>query len=277
VADMHRRRFLALVTAGAVAGCGSDNTETVGGGDDGDGADGTPTSNPTPTQTPQTSNNDSSLTETPTETPTDTPTETPSPTPTATPAGEPDVQIVDDELVIDEGEYSTDAYVVATVENQGEAPSGQITLTADWYDDNGDFIDNDKGYLPILRAGETWEAHVHAISDAEDVADYELSGEYETTPAEPPEDIEIVETEQKVSDDGGVVISGRVENNTGEEIQYLEAEALLYDDSGVVLDGDWTNESEIPEGETWRFEIEWFQFDRADRVFDHDVILTTRL
>ena len=48
---MFRRRFLALVTAGAVAGCGSDNAETVGGGDDGDGADGTPTSNPTPTHT----------------------------------------------------------------------------------------------------------------------------------------------------------------------------------------------------------------------------------
>ncbi|WP_436924497.1 FxLYD domain-containing protein [Halosimplex amylolyticum] len=182
---------------------------------------------------------------------------------------------MDSELVVDEGEYSTETYVAATLENQGDAPSGQITLTAEWYDSNGDFLDNDNKYLPILRAGETWEARVHALTDDEDIDDYELSGEYDPSPAKPPEDVEIVETDHEASNDGSVVVTGRVENNTGDEISYLEAEALLYDDSGVVLDGDWTNQSGIPEGETWRFEIEWFQFDRADRVADHDVILTT--
>ncbi len=212
-----------------------------------------------------------------TETPTDTPTETPSPTPSPTPAGEPNVQIVDSELIVDEGQFSTDVYVKATVENRGDAPSGQITLTAEWYNENGDFLDNDNKYLPILKAGQTWEAHVHALSDTDEIDDYDLSGEYDTTPTDPPEDVEIVETNHQVSDDGSVTVTGRVENNTGDSIRYLEAEALLYDDSGVVLDGNWTNQSGIPEGETWRFEIEWFQFDRSDRVNDHEVILTTSL
>ncbi|MFC7142771.1 FxLYD domain-containing protein [Halosimplex aquaticum] len=272
---MNRRQFLATVsttTALGLAGCGDGGTETVGGGDG--GVEDTATQSPTPTPA-DSGTGGSTPTQTPTETPTDTPTETPSPTPSPTPAGEPNVQIVESELVVEEGQWSTDTYVAATVENQGDAPSGQITLTAEWYDSNGDFLDNANQYLPILRAGETWEAHVHALSDAEKIEDYDLSGEYESTPARPPENVEIVETSHEVSDDGGVTVTGRVANNTGEEINYLEAEALLYDDSGVVLSGDWTNQSGIPKDETWRFEIEWFQFDRAERVADHNVILTT--
>lgn len=70
---MHRRQFLALTAAGALAGCGSDTDGSGAGGDgedgSGDGSDGEPTPSPTPTSTP-----------------TATPTATATPTETAEPA-----------------------------------------------------------------------------------------------------------------------------------------------------------------------------------------------
>jgi len=263
------------MAAAAVAGCsGGGDTEDIenedtptetpvdtGSGEGQDGGD-TPTPTETTTETP---------TDTPTETPTETPTDTPSPTPT--PAADPDIVIQDSELVVDDSGFTTETYVMATVENQGDGRSGQITLTAQWYDENGDYLNDDSEYLPTLGPGETWEARVDALTDDEEIDDYELSGEFETDPPTPPEDVELLESEHQVNNDGDVTVTGRVENNTGDELGYIGAIALLYDDSGTVLSGDWTNETDIPEGETWRFTIDWLRMGRADAVAAHEAYL----
>jgi len=189
--------------------------------------------------------------------------------------GEPDVEIVDHELIVEEGDYSTDVYVAATVENTGDAPSGTVELTADWYDADENYMDNDSEYLQSLGAGETWAARVyHLGTSAEDVDSYEVEGEYDTEPKSfDPEGLELVEHNMKVSDDEAV-IEGQVKNNTGDEASYIQAIGKVYDANGVVLGDDWTNVTDLPEGETWTFDVSWRGRDRTEQADDHKVLIT---
>lgn len=278
---MERRKFLSTVAVGvALAGCGSDDTETV---DDQSGNSldgGTQTDAPDPTETAAGEATDAATesptptdAETPTQSPTETPTETRTPTGTPTPAGEPEVVIQESELVVDDSGFSTETHVAATVTNEGDSPSGQVVLTARWYDENGDLLDDSSARLPTLDAGETWAARVEALSDDERIDDFELEGEFEREPPQPPADVELVESELQTGEED-VTVTGRVTNNTGDELGYVEAIAKLYDDQGRVLSGNYTNETDIPADETWRFEISWVLFARADAVADHEALLS---
>jgi hypothetical protein len=253
---MRRRTYLttAGITLAALAGCTSSEGDT----EDVD----TPTDDETEAQ--DDSNDENTDTETETEEET-----------TEVSSGKAAIEITEHELVVNEGDYSTDVYVLATVENTGDAASGQINLTAEWYDDSGNFLDNDDAYLASLGAGETWSARVFYLgSDGGQVADYEFSGEFNTEPPADPDGLELTTSELQVGEDTAV-ISGEVANNRDESVSYVEAVGKFYDGDGVVLKSDMTNVSDLPAGETWSFEVEALGHVRYDAIADHEVIITT--
>ena len=184
-----------------------------------------------------------------------------------------DIAIIEDELVVEEGTLFTEAYVEAVVENTTDDPTGRLELVVDWYDDDGNYLDDDRSYLQSLGPGEQWEARVSALTDAEDIGEYELEGSFELDhPGFDPEGLDLVESEMTVDEDEAV-IEGRIENNTGVEAGYVEVIVKVYDSEGVVLGDDWTNETDIPEGETWAFDVSWRGRDRTERADDYEILI----
>lgn len=194
-----------------------------------------------------------------------------------------EIEILDHELVVEEGDFSTDVYVEATVENTGEIPSGDIRLQSDWYDTDGNYLDNDTGRLASLGAGETWAARVYYLgTDAEDIENYEIQGEYDESSYEEPEGVSLVESSMTVEegDFGGseVIIEGRVENESDEDQDYVEVVATIYNGSGDVIGDEWANVTDLRAGETWAFDFSGFSApvrNRADQAEDHNIRIKT--
>ncbi len=188
--------------------------------------------------------------------------------------GDAVVEIVDHELVVEEGEFGDEVYVAATVENTGAAPSGTIELTADWYDASGDYMDNDSAFLQSLGAGEAWAARVPYLgTNPGDVDSYQFDGEYDAeTPPMNPDGLTLRGSEMNVGD-GEVVIRGEVVNERGADVSYIEATGKVYDADGVLLGDEYTNVTDVPAGETWTFETTWLT-DRAGEAVDFDVWVT---
>ncbi|WP_241431450.1 FxLYD domain-containing protein [Natrialba hulunbeirensis] len=242
--DVNRRKFLlgsSVALSTALAGCASDGTEEVEGGtrDENGGENGS-------------GNGDTESSES------------------------ADVEILDSELVIEPGSWSTDVYVEATVENSGEVPSGDIELQADWYDEDGNYLDNDNARLTSLKDGETWLARIYFLgTDAEDVDDYELEGEFDEDDYEPTEGLSLADSNMEVQADE-LTVEGEVENNTGEEQSYVEVVATIYDDDGNVLGDQWTNVTDLRDGETWAFDFDYSSRDVRDRAqdaADHEILV----
>lgn len=255
---MQRREWIRTLGSGAVvalAGC-------TGGGETDEAAEAAVTGSPSGDPTDGT-------------TPTEAEPETEPGTPSS--SGEPDIVIQDHELAVDEGEFSTDVYVAATIENAGSAPSGAVELTADWYDADGNYVDNDKAFLQSLGARERWAARVyHLGSDSERVDGYEFAGQFQTNPPEmDPEGLDVRETSMNVGEDEAVV-RGRVTNDRSSAASYVQATAKIYDADDVVLDDVWTNVTDVPSGETWAFDVSWRGRDRVAEAADHAVWITDR-
>ena len=207
-----------------------------------------------------------------------TPEGTEEPTPTE-PPGESDVQFGDRELITDDSGYSTEVYAEIIVENVGDGPAGQITVNVDWVDADGNYLDDSTGRLPSLEAGEVWVAQVSALtSDPEEIEDFEVSGEFEDSPPVAPEGMEVTESELEVGDYSSQ-ISGVAENSREDVIDYVEAHGKIYDDQGRVIGGGYTNETEIPAGRNWAFEIRLSDraADRAGDAADHVAFLDANL
>lgn len=187
-------------------------------------------------------------------------------------SGEPAIETVEEELVVEEGEFSTEAYVDARVENSGDAASGMIELTADWYDGDENYLDNDSAYLQTLPAGEVWNPHVRFLgSDAEAVEDYELNGEFELEPIDfDPEGLDLVDDELMAGEDE-IEVRGEVENNTGDEVGYIQAIATFYNADGEIIGDDRANVTDVPDSESWSFTIAMLEHRRVDEVEDYQV------
>lgn len=186
------------------------------------------------------------------------------------------IEITDHELVHDDSGFSTETYVAATVENTGDGPTGEISIEASWYSE-GDYLDADTVYLQTLGAGETWLARVEYLgSGGEDIDDYELEYEVEADPPSASDGLDLAESDMRVGEDE-VIIEGRVENNTDDDQSYIQATAKLYNSDGAVLDDVWTNVTDVPEGETWAFDVSWFEPGRTEEVADYEIVISNRV
>ena len=196
-------------------------------------------------------------------------------TATPGPASESAVALLDHELVVEDGRFSTDAHVDARLRNAGGVASGSVDVAVNWYDAAGNYLDNDVAYLRSIGPGETWAARVDYLGgDGGEVADYEIDATYVVEPPSTnPPGLSVVGSEMVVVDDQAV-ISGRVENARPEAAPYVEAVGKVYDASGVVLGDEWTNVTDVPAGRTWAFELSWWVPDRVGEAADHAVWIT---
>jgi hypothetical protein len=194
--------------------------------------------------------------------------------------GSPNIEIADHERIVDEGEFSTDVYVRAVVENTGDAASGTLRIQVDWYNEDGNYTDNSSAHLRTLEPGETWIAHVYSYSmDGEGAEEYEIEGEFEEEPRDyDPENLDLVESVLEVSegDFPEAIIRGEVENTGDEDKGYVEAVARVFNDEGDVMGDEWTNVTDLRAGDTWAFDVSWNGRDRVPEAADHEVLLTDR-
>jgi hypothetical protein len=66
--------------------------------------------------------------------------------------------------------------------------------------------------------------------------------------------MEVTESELEIGD-YSAEITGVAENSREDEIGYVEAHAKIYDDQDRVIGGGYTNETDIPAGRNWAFNI----------------------
>ena len=184
--------------------------------------------------------------------------------------GETTLRIVDHELV--EG-GPTGLHLAVSVENATESPTGWLTLDVEWLDGDGTTVGSDMTHLGTLDAGETWEARVYYTGDETGVEDYRIEGVGDPDRATAPEGLDLLESEMEIDGDE-VVVEGVVENATGADQPTVEVTAIIYDERGVVMDDAWTSVSDLPDGETWAFEVTWLGFDRAEAAADHVVFVS---
>jgi len=250
-----------------MAGCSGDSEEIAGGDHD---RTATPPSvttdvstdpNRTPTMTPVGS----------TGRPTSGATDTASPTPTPTSVG-PDVRIVDSSLQIQEDSFSSTAYIQGRITNEGDAPSGSLSLTGRFYDDSDTLLDSTTGSLHYLKPGETWACYLPYLDDASDVAGHTLDGDYRTdAPRFELENLAVTDTTLNKTEYSASV-TGTIENDLDEEADYLASLARFWRDDVVIADG-LDNITEVPPGEDWSFEASYFGYgDRWMEADGHDVI-----
>lgn len=183
-----------------------------------------------------------------------TPGDADSSTPTE-PSGEPRVQFGDRKLNKDSSSYSTEVYAEVIVENTGDATAGEVTVDVEWYDTNGNYLDDSTGRLPSLEAGEVWIAQVSAYTtEPEEIDSFEISGEFENSQPVAPEGMQVAESQLDVGEYSSK-ITGVAENNRDDEFGYIEVHGKLYDGQGRVIGGGSANESSIPAGRDWAFGI----------------------
>lgn len=259
---MRRRSYIALVGSMVVAGCTSSESASEPAEDQADGG-----------QSPDSDETATSDDATETDTPTDEPDETD--TPTDAPAvGEAVIQT--HELVIDEDDYSTDAYVQGEIENVGDGPTGTIETTARFYDADGNLLESSNQFLSTLGPGETWRVYTLYLGDGEEVDSHEFEAKYaEEIPAPSNDGISLDEHELHATEDD-VTVVGTATNNRGEAVDYLEANAKFYYDDKVVAGTNYTNVTDLPDGDSWRFEIDFTAYHVAPReeISDYDVWIT---
>ncbi|ELY59845.1 hypothetical protein C491_05736 [Natronococcus amylolyticus DSM 10524] len=181
------------------------------------------------------------------------------------------LEVTDHELVA-----ADDAtYLAATVENGGDVAAGWITLEVDWIDARDERLETDLAHLGTLGPGQSWQARAYySGSEPELIADYTLEGRADLEPLPVPSGLEVLESDVALEGEE-VVVTGRFGNGTGEAQPNVDVIALLSDDAGTVLGDVWTNEADVPSGESRSFEGRCNGRDRADDVVDHEAIVTS--
>lgn len=80
--------------------------------------------------------------------------------------------------------------------------------------------------------------------------------EQEEDSEEDAEDAVTIHEHEMVEDFGGnAEIEGEAENTSGEEQSYIEIGATFFDEDDTRIDDSFTNESDVPDGQVFTFEI----------------------
>ena len=193
--------------------------------------------------------------------------------------GNADVSIDSSELSQESSSGITDTAIIG--ELTAPAYLSSIELQARFRNDAGDVVDTNSAYFQGLEEGQTWNFYVPSLA-----TDPPAEGEVEiasATPGSTPsaDGVELVESSlnEPADEYSGPTVTGRAENTSGSSISYLEAQVVFLSDDGIALDSDWTNVSDLPDGETWSFEVEQITFSTDPRpdASDHIVRLATGL
>lgn len=223
-----------------------------------------------------------STTETTTE-PTNTPTMTPTTTvastattqtttSTTTTSSGADVSIEGSKLEKKETTYDTRAYILATITNEGDGISGELSVKGRFYDADDNLLDSTTGSLPYLKPGETWTSYLPYLDDGTKVKSHKIDGEYGTEA--PRLEVEGLSVTNTKLTEGSVSanVTGTIENDLEEKADYLGAIARFWRDD-VIVSGGLDNITDVPAGENWSFEAGYMGYgDRWKEANDYDVI-----
>lgn len=191
------------------------------------------------------------------------------------PACEPEIRFGDRELLVDDTGFTPDVYAEVVVENVGDAPSGEITVSVDWLNEDGSLLDDDRERLPSLDPGENWLAFVQAVGpDADEIDDFEVGGEFELGHPRAPDGIEIADSELDV-DELTPEITGVVENTREEDLDRVEVIGKAHAEDGTVLAGGSDFERDLAAGTDWNFDLRlWGLPYQAPELAEHEVLVT---
>lgn len=245
---MNRRRFIAALGTAWLAGC-------MGTGTDGDSGNGSAT----PTDKP----------------PTDSPTPTMTQAETDTPEANVSISVGTPQSVsVDLGYYSGPAWEVS-VKNTGTAPSNQTWLTFDWFDGNDGYLKSSSAPCASIAPGETWVARSYPNGVDAKVERAEVS--LQETPevySFGVDGVKLTDSTFRASSEQ-VLVRGAAENTRDTPLGYLLAVGKVYAEDGTLLAAEYTNETDIAAGETWRFEMQPWTVDRGDIAAAGGVLLST--
>jgi hypothetical protein len=232
---MNRRKYLAVVVATGVglAGCsGSDG----GGGQNNEGGSNTGTTvmNETTANRTETTSSTNSPTESTTAERTSTDQASTTEAETATPSGggEGSAEVVSSELVVSEGQYSTDIFMTGLIENTGSGvlrvPEARIAFC----DGEDSILDSSTASIAFLKEGRRWEVHEPYFDDTEpargeiDV----MSTETFQTELGIPDELELAESELQSGEEPS--LSLRVENTSSDAVSPAVF-AVFYGEDGI--------------------------------------------
>jgi hypothetical protein len=236
-----RREFLASVGAAiALAGCSSTQNEN-----------GASTEPPTATTTAERTTDATPATEPPTENvETDEPQEV-----------ETDLNVsIDQAGWLEEG--ATAEFIVS---NREEVPIIPLEFIADWYDEEGNFIDWDRKITPALGTSKTWYLHMTPSTDRS-IKSFEAVARGIPRERNIPDGVEIQSKEVANSQVRGI-ISNTQDSETG-----ISVIATVYD-SGWLTHYGTTTQSRIPAGADWNFNISIRVADANVRPPGNEIVL----
>lgn len=189
--------------------------------------------------------------------------------------GEAKATVLGSELTKEEGEFSTDVYVMGEIENTGDTRLGYVEASAKFYDGEENLVDTGMSNMIDLAPDEIWEPYVSYLgSDADQIESHEMLVEYrEFLSSQNLENAELVDHELEVSEDEAIV-TGHVENTGDSSLDYVEARAKFYSKEGNVIGTAMTNVTDLGAGETWKFDASMILFDGMSEVDSHKAMIT---
>lgn len=190
---------------------------------------------------------------------------------------EPEIEIGDTQLVeVDRG-YEVRPMAEVEVTNTGEGPTGNFSITVDWYDGEGNYLASTDTDIPTLAADETWLPRTDPFIDVENtdaIADFDVSvGQVEGTASLDPESVSLTDDQLQASEEN-VLVRGTAQNNREETLSYLGVAVKVYNAQEEIIGHAYTNESDIAAGGTLNFEVEPDTNGRNGLVESHDVALS---
>jgi hypothetical protein len=223
-----------------------------------------PTNPPTPTST---STQTPTSTRTPTRTPTATRTQTPTRTPTVTPTPTPS-----EVYILPNHSHYVDSYnwlhVVGEVSNETTANLRFVSITANFFNNNGQLVDIEYTYtyLDNVPAGAKTCFHI-LVTQPADWAYYEFEPPSYWTDGQPLPNLTVLnDSGSYVPAYGWYRILGQVRNDHGTRVEYVSPVGTVYNASGTVLGCDFTfvSSTNLDPGQKSSFEITFSGRDYAD-------------
>ena len=290
---MQRRQYLAAVgiaTSSALAGCGSDtgSNGTGGGGGETQANGGAATEASTPAnggQATETVSESDDTVAAGTEPSTATAAETAAggapitEASTLTPSGgggTGSTSVSGSELVVEEGQYSTDVYMTGIVENTGSDVLRLPEVRVSFYDESDSILETTTVSIVFLPSGTSWEIHELYFGEGE-----AARGEIEVTSADTfqtelgvPDSLNIAEENLQTGEEP--LLSFRIENTSNNPVA-PSAFCVFYDGEGVVLGDGLDSLEELPPGESWQSTLDFLAYSTQDatRVSDYELYANT--
>ena len=86
-----------------------------------------------------------------------------------------DIEIVEHELVVEQGEYSTDRYVEGIIANNAETEASYIEVVVRTYDSDGNQLESYSDSTTNLAANTNWSFSVDLYTATDEFDDYDIS------------------------------------------------------------------------------------------------------